>query len=219
MKRPVIVGVVVLAAAAVVAGLTLGSDSDSGDDRSATATTRSTTTTTPGPLTGAAAELVALLDKGVQATSHIKYTARSSQAGSAAIDIELWRKGGKVRQDTFTASSNQRTLDLFAPTGGQHCTKAGDGPWSCAPTKGGDAGPDAFLSALRAQLSSATVAATDDTVAGRAVRCFAIEASSQKARLCLQGDGLTVAVQSDQASLELVSADSNVSDDVFTAPA
>src|SRR5438874_13807704 len=97
------VGVVAVAVIAFAVGARHG-----GDHATQRRKTKSTTTR-PTKLVGEARTLVELLDRGRAVPVHVKYAVRSAQADAQGsnVEIELWRKPPRVRQDTVVTSPGQ----------------------------------------------------------------------------------------------------------------
>jgi hypothetical protein len=77
-----------------------------------------------------------------------------------------------------------------------------------------------FSSAFVSQVSRLGVVATDNTIAGEAVRCFALTYEGSASELCLTHDGIPLRVTTGSTHLELMAL-SRVSppDSVFVPPA
>jgi len=185
----------------------------------------SNVTIKPGKVTGLAAELVALVEKGPHAVYHARYDVSSAQTVSqkASFTLEVWRKEGLYRQDsTISTSGVVNHASTFQTSEGiVSCRATGGGPWSCQKVPGSGAGSlDEQLSKVTAQLAGAKVTARDDTIAGVAVRCFTIDLPSitTDTDVCLTHDGVPARQIAGDNKLNLITLDTTVGD-VFTPPA
>ena len=185
----------------------------------------SDTTIKRGKLTGAAAELVALAEKGPDAVYHARYDVSSAQTQSqkASFTLEVWRKQGLYRQDsTLTTNGTVNHASTFQTSDGiVTCRAVGTGPWSCQKVPGSGSGSlDEQLGKVTNQLAGAAVTAHDDTIAGVAVRCFTVDlpSTSTNTDVCLTHDGVPARQVAGDNRLNLLTLDTTIGD-VFTPPA
>lgn len=201
--RPVLaVGLVVVAISAVIALVVLD-----GRDQPRASTGPATTTTAP-PLTGAAAELVGLLETGTKLAFDVRYTLFSPDGVPATV--RLWNAPPRRRIDTESGSGAElrRTARFFLASRTVVCERSTDGAWTCKAGPGSAVGsgllPDGFVSGL----SRFSVVARTERIAEREARCFAVSSpESPPAEVCVTADGILVRIDAGSVKAELVELD------------
>jgi hypothetical protein len=192
------------------------------------------TTSTTLPLSPTAQELVDRLKKGNALELHAIYLSPVDASGTTAT-VEIWRKGGRVRQDIVLSGAGVKTQieGLQLPDGNVACQKSATGTWVCqrvasvANQAGATAG---IFDAAAAGLNGKDVTATDEKVGADDARCYLIadaastSASSSAAApagqtMCVTSEGLPVRVSSQGSDLTLSSVERSVDDAVFVPPA
>jgi hypothetical protein len=136
------------------------------------------TTTTTLPLSSTAQELLDRLKKGNALELHATYTSAADASGTT-IKVEIWRKGGKVRQDVVLSGSGVQTQieGLQLPDGNVACQKPAASDWVCqrvasvANQAGATAG---IFDSAAASLNGKDVTATDEKVGADDARCYHI---------------------------------------------
>jgi hypothetical protein len=76
-----------------------------------------------------------------------------------------------------------------------------------------------LLATLGYDLSGRLVTISDDTIAGRRVRCFTVGAASGPVQLCATPTGIPVRIAGGSVSFELTKLDSSVPTAIFRVPA
>jgi hypothetical protein len=201
------------------------------------------TTTTTLPLSPTAQELLDRLKKGNALELHATYTSPADTSGTT-ITVQIWRKGGKVRQDVVLAGSGVQTQieGLQLPDGNVACQKPAAADWVCqrvasvANQAGATAG---IFDSAAASLNGKDVTATDEKVGADDARCYLIadagsatassssasDASSSSSAtpvgttMCVTSEGVPVRVSSQSSNLTLSSVERSVDDAVFAPPA
>jgi hypothetical protein len=212
-----------MAAVALLAALVVGLGLFGGDDPAAEPQLSSLPDAPRGVGDEAARELLDLLEAGRALTFHAVYeTSSTDPEAPGAVTVEIWRDGGRVRQDSVVEAAGQRvhTAAIREPDGTvTSCLQRDGEAWSCGAAGGAPEG-DLFGS-VTAQLEGATVTVTDERIGDLAVRCFTIvDAVSQSAsELCLTPDGIPVRISAgEEAVLDMTSLERQVDSAVFTPP-
>ncbi len=214
--RKLMVAIVAAAVVVAVVFLVVRSTSSGGGS--------STTTTQPLPqltsttlLTGPAAELRDLLAKGDAIDRHAVYTASDPEGTTR---MEVWHKNGRARYDTHVTAADGSTSDTVFIHLSDHsvqCARKGNDPYVCSAVAVTDANPFTFITA---DLSGKQVITTDDTIDGRAVKCYGTSnPEGQPASLCVTPDGIPVRLSSSSSNLTLASLDNDTSGASFDPPA
>lgn len=168
-------------------------------------------------------ELADLLEIGRTATYHARYTlSGSTEDGSAAeIDLEVWRDGGRLRQDTVSDAEGQQlqTSSYLSDGVVTLCTKVGEADWTCAETEPVGTEQDGVIGSVRDQLAGSSVTPRDDEIDGRAVRCFAFSSPEGEGDICITPEGVPVRVDVQGDGITLVDLDEDVPDSAFEPPA
>lgn len=195
-----------------------------GDDKPDATTDDSTTTTQKVTFDAEAETLLSQLADVRDLTFHAVYSA--TNAANSTFEIQIWRKAGNIRQDiNATDKAGATLLQRAIVKDGKttQCSKAGADPWQCqsAGSVGDTAESDAVFGAVRDQLSGLDVDERKETIEGRAVTCYSWEAPGEdgKGEMCVLPNGLPVRATVGATTLTLVSEQSDVADDVFSAPA
>lgn len=214
----VVVLVLVLVVGGVAGALVLGSRGR-GQPAAAPPTTRAGAPS--AELDAGGEELVSLLAQARDRTYHARYEGRGPEGEARSLTIELWRKGGLVRQDAETVDQGgrSRSATLQIPAGVFTCRRSGDGPWRCDRAPAGQQPADPLLGRLAGDLDGRDVTARDAEVGGRSVRCFVAAGGGDDTEICATRDGVLVRVASAGARLELVELTEAVDDAVFVPPA
>jgi hypothetical protein len=177
---------------------------------------RAHTTTTLPPTK---AELSRLLRAGQTARFHVHLMPSGAVPAGGLPGFELWHAGtDRARQDEILGGAGGRHLAQFRlPTGGVSCEQDGNGPWQCVHQ---DVAPDLDSAAeVAAATEGVTVAARDDTVQGRAARCFSFDGPQGHGLLCLDRAGIPVRLLAGTSTYDADVVDTQFSDDVFAPPA
>ncbi len=217
----VVLGAIVAGGVAggLVVALTGGGDGDS--RRSPPADTSTVDATDVDP---EGRELLALLGRGRTLTFHARYEGRAPERPAESLVIEVWRKGDLARQDTEASNGTTvvRSSVFQLPVGNIACQRSGEEPWRCSKLPPGAPSPDQILARVTGELEGRDVTARDDTVDGRAVRCFHVAGAGegeQEMDVCATRDGVPVLIGAAGARLEMVQLDDEVDDATFTPPA
>jgi hypothetical protein len=214
---------VVLAAAAIAVVALRGDD----DEPSGPAVTSEL----PDPLDASndpdTAELAALLAQGRAATYHATY--RTSGGADAAVEgttLEVWRDGGRLRQDTTATIEGQavQTSSFLQDGEAIVCSTAaaaatdGDG-WACSSSTPTGAQEDGVFGSVHQQLAGSSVTARDAEVDGEAARCFAFSGPEGDGELCVTLDGVPASIAMGGVRIELADLEDAVPADAFDLPA
>lgn len=208
---------------ALVVGLVaaLGGDDDGDQERGPRPTT-----TTLAPIGKEGQELLARLERGRAQPLHLRFEPEGVDPTSpdGRLVVEIWRDGDRVRQDVVLEGEGFRQ-DLVAfelPDGTFACQGTGE-EWVCHATRSvaSEAGdPGGIVEAAAADLAGAEVTTTDETVAGREARCYAItRADGDGSTLCVTSDGIPVRMGVQGQQLTATVVEREVDGDVFTLPA
>ena len=227
MKARRLVGAVLLAAIGAAFALAVwaavhGNDTD--EATPATVTERTTTTTAPRPDPvehPEAAELYDIVNASGTLTVHATYDVKVTAKPDATITQELWRKGDSVRQDTTLQDATGMSKIALIHTAERTvlCQQPPGGQYTCGLVAPNQASSfDAVRTTLLSRLGQQDPEVRDDTIAGRAVRCFTVSAE-ESSELCATKDGLLVRIAAQEGSFELVTAEPTVDDSAFTPPA
>jgi hypothetical protein len=165
--------------------------------------------------------LLALLAKGRDQTFHAAYAVQEapSYGPTHLLRLETWRKGGRVRQDsiiTGTSSSRTETFVLEGQT--VLCVQLDADPFTCTPSSDSAAAGGVFGD-LSGDLTGLDVTASDDTIDGKPVRCFAYSRENSAVRVCVTSEGIPVQQSIDDQQITLATIDPSVDDTVFALPA
>lgn len=214
-RRPRITGALLLL---MVAGIVTGvvfALRGGGEDVSSTLPSR------PAPLDPAARELVSLMAKGQEGVYHARYRAVSPEQPGATLMVEIWRRGSITRQDSVASDGTQttHTAGFTLPTGNLACRREAAGAWRCVPVTGARTTTEQLTELATTELSGRSVTARDETIAGRAARCFTIVGEGQSSDICLSSEGIALRVGTGNTRLELISLEEAVDDAVFRPPA
>lgn len=229
MSSKRIIGALLLLAIGAGLGLgfatLIGGDDDEDDDASSTTLPVETTTTVERPDEAEnpeAAELYDLVTAFSSITLHARYRVEVTERPDAASIIEIWQKGGQVRQEA--------TVESGAGAGGKIamldltdrvilCQQPPDGEYSCGLVAEEEATAfDSLRTSLLADLAVQNVEVANDTIDGRDVRCFTVT-SAAAGEICVTEEGVLARIDSPEGSFELIELDTEVDDDVFTPPA
>ncbi|MGH9149387.1 MAG: hypothetical protein ACRD0F_03515, partial [Acidimicrobiales bacterium] len=85
--------------------------------------------------------------------------------------------------------------------------------------EGDPAGADSLVSQVAARVGGRLVEARDDTVAGRAARCFTIFVGNETSDVCTTREGVPLRIAAGAASFELVELTADVPEQAFRPPA
>jgi hypothetical protein len=229
MPLKMILAAVVVAAAAVAVwffGIRDGDDSSSQAGTDTTEAVDEAPTVTTLPLTDAGTELQDLLQSSRDGTFHATYTATNppdTEGGqSTGYTVDLFRSGGRTRQDTTThlSGGDYLTTGILADGKSIVCTKQGPQDWTCSQTdvdEGTES--DGIFGQVLSELGGVDVTATDDTIDGQDVRCFAYTTSQGPGSMCLNADGIPVRITGGDTDLELTDLSDDVPDSTFDPPA
>lgn len=209
-------------AAAVVAFVVLNEDDE--DDPG---TAPPVTSELPDPLADPAdpdtAELGELLEAGRTGTHHARYVLadESPEAVASPVELEVWRDGGRLRQDTASEVEGQavHTSSFVLDDTVVLCTRAGEADWSCAESTPSGTESAGIIGTVLDQLAGSEVTPRDDEIDGRTVRCFAFSGADGDGDLCVTPEGVPVRLQYQGAAMNLTELDDDVPDDAFEPPA
>jgi hypothetical protein len=205
--------------AAVCVAALVGLSACSSSSKHSSATTPTVPTPGGGP---DAAALRTLLTQGRGRTYHATYRTTVSGHDDLSQTIDVWRKGGRVREDTVVTAGGKvaRTATIIDPSTIVTCTKPEPSPWKCMRVPNAAASdPVQLIGLLESQLRGQRVVVTRrTTIAGHAVRCFGV-AGGATPELCVTAQGIAALARTAQASLELTSLDTTVADTNFNPPA
>jgi hypothetical protein len=214
-------GAVVLVAGGVVAYLILTDDDDE------PSSSPPVTSELPDPFEGAsdpdAVELGELLDAGSAATYHARYllAGGSTDAPAPDVELEVWRDGERLRQDTSTEVEGQAVQTASFVDDGRIvlCSRSGELDWSCAESAPSGTEQDGVIGSVLDQLAGSDLTPRDDEIDGRAVRCFAFTSADGDGDVCVTPEGVPARVHLGGAGIELSELDDDVPGDVFDPPA
>lgn len=180
----------------------------------------------PDPLAGSndpdTVELAELLAAGRATTYHATYQAAgTAEVEAGATTFEVWRAGGKLRQDTATTieGAEVRTASFLTDDELVLCTKSAAADWVCATSEPTGTEEDGLFGSVTAQLAGGSVTARDDEVAGESVRCFAFSGATGEGDVCVTSQGVPASVRVGELSIELATLVDDVAADVFDPPA
>lgn len=218
-RRPWLLG----AAALIVLGVVVAVLLLSGDDDEPSPPP--STSALPDPLTDGSTdadtvELIELLADGRASTYRAVY--RSSGTDDD-VTLEIWRRDGRLRQDTLTRSGDLevQTSSFLLDDKGFSCSLLPGEDWVCTEAAGaGAVAEDGVFGSVQDQLAGSQVTARDGELDGRDVRCFAYSGEATPGgEICVTTDGVPARIKADDATIELAELDGEVDDDVFTLPA
>lgn len=228
MSAKRIVGAVVLLAMGAGLGFgiaaVVGGDDDGDGSTTETLPVETTTTierpdeaTNPG-----AAELYDLVSAFADKTVHARYRVEVAGRPEATSIIEIWQKGGLVRQEATIESgpsANGKVALLDLEDRVVLCQAPPDGDYSCGLVSESQATSfEALRTGLLAGLADQEVTVRDETADGQELRCFAV-AAAQASELCATTDGVLARIEAAEGSFRLLDYDTEVDDEVFTPPA
>jgi hypothetical protein len=197
--------VLVLVAGGVGAAFVLADDDDDGGSTAGTTTTEAK----QAQLDEGGTELEALVAAGRNLTFHAVY------AAGGGLEVEVWRREGKARQDTRIEGEGGSSQTVGIVAGGETIVCAeSSGAWQCSTRDSIDRDIDGLFGSVLDLSAGASVAVTDETVADRPSRCFAVAESA----ICLTPEGIPTRLTIGDRALELTSLDDQVDDEVFTPP-
>lgn len=210
-------------AALALAGVTAldrNDDATTSSEPAAEPTERQTVERPDAEANPAAAELYDLVSSFADLTLHARYRVEVAARPGMTSMIDVWQKDGRVRQEAEVdgGDGTGRLVVLDLDDRVLLCQQPPEGRYTC------DRVPDAQATSLEqlrtgllTGLADQEVDARDDTIDGRAVRCFVVAAQSAS-ELCATPDGVLVRVRAPEGSFELVELDTEVDDSVFTPP-
>ncbi|MGH9137104.1 MAG: hypothetical protein ACRD0G_08655 [Acidimicrobiales bacterium] len=215
-------GVVVAVVVAAVIGFAVLGGDDDGDDASDPASGAPPSLPPPveAQLDAEGQELVDLLESGRDGTYHATYVATVDAAG-AEQTLELWRRDGLLRQDTRQVSDagTVETAGFLLEDGETiACDRVNEGDWTCA-RQVSPQSADGVFGTITSQLEGADVTVTEEEVAGRPARCFAVPAPDGEVSQCVSADGIPLRLRGPGVELLLTDLSEDVPDDIFTPPA
>lgn len=169
-----------------------------------------------------AESLQELLEEGRKLTFHTTYTATGDPAVLGGdLTIEVWRKDGKIRQDTTVvrAGTTIRSAGFVLDDDTVTCSKTDDEPWACSTEPDAGTTQDGLFGAVAAELSGADVTETQETVGGREARCFTFPTGDSTGRICVTPEGIPLSLSANGQDLVVVDVAPDVDDAVFEPPA
>lgn len=202
---------------AVVAFLVFGGDDDDASDSA-------TPTSTPVPadlgptLDAEGTELDDLLAAAQELEYHATYR---TVGGDQDVTLDLWRKGGVVRQDSrIETDAGTADTSSFLLDDGRSvtCTRRDDDPWTCSEALS-ETSPDGIFGSVLDQLGGQDVEVVEETIDGRDARCFRFGATDGAGEMCVTEEGIPARALVGETGLELESLERDVDDDVFEPPA
>lgn len=226
-RWPLALGLALAAVLAAAAGwIVQRDDGDGGRSGNMAGPRDRTSVSLPPPVSALpdaeGSELLALLKAGRARTFHAKYDASGPNIGGK-LTLELFRKQGKLRQDTRLESEAGVTLTAGFALGGNttvSCTKRGAEPWVCARSAGSaETALDGVFGSIAAELAGVDVTVEDSTAAGRQARCFRFPTRDGQGSLCLTAEGIPVRASVNGTEMTLSEFTESVNDDVFRPPA
>jgi len=175
-----------------------------------------------GALSAEGQELVALLEKGLEATYHARYKSvlADPRAEGTEMTMEVWRRGALTRQEVAVQAPTTRTRSATfqLPPQTFQCNQIGDNPWSCKPPS--DAKPiTPPEDEIREELGRGAIKARDESMGGAPVRCFTFPSGGELTETCLMRDGAVARMTTASSRFDLVAFSRVVADDVFLLPA
>ena len=165
--------------------------------------------------------LLELIEKGQEATFHAVFRSAGDPSVRVADTIEVWRKGGKIRNDTTSTQTNQtnRTATLSVEDGKTTaCQKLGDLPWTCADAITQGSGEGGLFATPASELGGADVVQSAETVEGHAAQCFSFQRDGGTVKLCVDDDGVPLSQSAAGQEFVISELSSDVDDSVFTPP-
>lgn len=210
-------------AAVVLAGAGVAVAALSGDDDEPSGPT--VTSELPDPLDSSndpdTAELAALLAQGRAAAYHATYgTSGGAEAAVEGTTLEVWRSGGRLRQDTSATIAGQevRTSSFLQDGEVVVCSTGADG-WTCSRSVPTGTEEDGLFGSVRQQLAGSSVTARDAEVSGEPARCFAFSGPEGDGELCVTLDGVPASITMGDVRIVLTDLDDVVPGDAFDVPA
>lgn len=165
--------------------------------------------------------LLELIEEGRTATFHATYKAVGDPSVRVADTIEVWRKGGKIRNDTLSTQPNQtnRTATISTEDGTTtSCQKLGDLPWSCAAAITQGEGEGGIFAAPKSELGGVDVVESAEQVEGHEARCFTFQRDGGPVKLCVDGDGVPLSQSAAGQEFVISELSKDVDDSAFTPP-
>jgi len=178
-----------------------------------------TTTTAKLELDKEAEALFSLLDKARDLTFHASYSATNAQ--QETFQIQIWRKGGLVRQDVTAMTEGKPLLQsaFVLKQKAITCSKLDVDPWQCSDIDNSNlTKSDGVFGAVRDQLGGIDVTQRDDKIAERDVTCFQWQFEGDKGEMCVLKSGIPARATIGPTTISLTSDQSDVGDDVFQPP-
>lgn len=169
-----------------------------------------------------ATTLLGLLEEGRDLTFHATYEATGdTESFGGELTVEVWRKDGKIRQDSVleTSSGTIRTAGFVIDGKTLTCSQRDEQAWSCSSAADPGTNEDGVFGSVAAELEGVDVTESEDTIGGRAARCFSFPAGDGPGLLCLTPDGMPLKLSANGQELTLAEASSSVDDVVFAPPA
>jgi hypothetical protein len=173
----------------------------------------STTTTPPSP---EHQQILELLMAGRRARSHATYAGTSS---GSPVTLDVQRDGGRMRQELTSEKGAFRAIEIYYQGQTTTCQQAPGAELRCssAPATADDA--DGLIGSSLDSLGDDHIIASDDTIDGRAVRCFTFGADGKAGSACFTPAGLPVRIVTPDGDLHLTGLDDTVDGEAFTPPA
>ena len=199
---------------------------DDGDDGSLLPDAESGSVgTIPRPAEGLpdpeAETLQELLEKGRERTFHTTYKAAGDpEVLGGDLTVEVWRKDGRVRQDTTVVrdGTTVRSAGFILGDDTTTCTKTDDEPWACVTEPDAGTTQDGLFGAVVAELEGVDVTESKETVAGREARCFSFPTGDSTGKVCLTPEGIPLSLAANGQDLVVTDLVSDVDDAVFEPP-
>jgi hypothetical protein len=220
---PVAAAVLVVAAAVIVFLLVRDDDDDSGGSTPTTNSSSEATLPPPvsAPLDAEAEVLADLIAEAREATFHAVYKATGDAVGGE-LTLEVWRKDGRIRQDSTLVGSTGTgyTAGILDDDQAITCSKQDEAEWVCSETADAtETNPDGIFGAVIEQLAGADVTESTETIDGREARCFSFPTGDGTGSMCLTDEGIPLRLTINETNLVLETLEDDVEDDVFTPPA
>lgn len=169
-----------------------------------------------------ASTLLELLEAGRDLTFHATYEVTGDpELLGGELTIEVWRKDGRIRQDSTLVRPNTtvRTAGLVLGDDTFTCSQRDSEPWSCSSAPDPGTNEDGVFGSVAAELDGVDVTESTDTISGRDARCFSFPTGDGAGMLCLTPDGLPLKLSANGQELVLAEVESSVDDAVFEPPA
>jgi hypothetical protein len=168
--------------------------------------------------------LTKLLEEGRTGTFHARYRSTDPAAAASELQVEVWRKAGRVRQDTVleTPTGTGHTAGFLHDGQSVACSRTDDGPWTChqdAAAVGEAASVDSIFGTPAEVLDGVNVTEARRTVGGMEARCFTFAATDGPATLCFGSGGIPLSLSAGDKELMVVEVILAVDDAAFVLPA